>query len=59
MCLHLRGHSYKQHVRSSEDNVRAVTQPDVPQCVHDEHTDRHQHGQGAQGQFPPQIPMHR
>lgn len=56
--LYLRSHSDKQHVRGPEEDVRAVTQPDVPQCVHDEHTHGHQQGEDTQSQLPPHGPAH-
>lgn len=57
--MYSRGHGDEQHVRGSEEDVRAVTQPDVPQRVHDEHTNSHQQGEDTQSQLAPQSPAHR
>lgn len=56
--MYSRGHSDEQHVRGSEEDVKAVTQPDVLQHVHDEHTHCHQQGEDTQSQLPPHRPAH-
>lgn len=57
-CRYSRGYSDEKHVHGPEEDVGAVAQPDVGQCVHDEDAGGHEQGEDAQRQLPPHGPAH-
>lgn len=54
----LRCYSDEQHVGGSEDHVRGVTDPDVPDRVHDIHRKSDDNGENAEREFAPHCPRH-
>lgn len=58
MISFLRCYSDEQHVGSSEDHVRGVTDPDVPDRVHDIHRKSDDNGENAEREFAPHCPRH-